>query len=45
MKKIERRAIELFQEYYSTSDFDYIKRRFQNNQIFEIYRNSAKKYQ
>ncbi len=45
MKKIEKRAIELFHEYYPTSDFDYIKRRFQNNPIFEIYRNSAKKYQ
>ena len=45
MKKIEKRAIELFHEYYTSSDFDYAKRRFQNNPIFEIYRESAKKYQ
>lgn len=45
MKKIQDRTIEIFHEYYTTDDFDYFKRRIQNNQLFEIYRQSAKKYQ
>lgn len=42
MQKIEKRTIELFHEYYTDSEFDYLKRRLQNNPIFEIYRNSEK---
>lgn len=44
-KKIEKRAIELFHEYYADTEFDYLKRRLQNNAVFDIYRESAKKYQ
>lgn len=45
MQKIEKRTIQLFHEYYTDNEFDYLKRRLQNNPIFEIYRNSARKYQ
>ncbi len=45
MKRIENRFEELLEEYQMDLSFDYVRRRFQNNQIFKIFRESAKKYQ